>query len=62
MHLEEFRIGTLDDFVKNGRKAQERGDIYIMICTVTWQKSTQRCKGIILQSKKKKKKQKKKKG
>ena len=39
-----------------GRKAQERGDIYIMICTVTWQKSTQRCKGIILQSKKKKKK------
>ena len=26
MHLEEFRIGTLDDFVKNGRKAQERGE------------------------------------
>ena len=26
MHLEEFRIGTLDDFIKNGRKAQKRGE------------------------------------
>ena len=42
-----------------GSKDQERGDIYIMICIVTWQKPTQCCKAIILQFKKKTEEEKK---